>query len=254
MAKIRALGGTVHQHGASWQQADEYLRAQFLAHDASGIYVPPFDHPDIWAGNATCMDELAAQLALLPRDESEDWDGKPDAVVCSVGGGGLLNGVVSGLDAQGWGSCVKVVAVETRGADSLACAVQAGRLVTLPAITSMATSLGCARVAAQSFANAQRDNVRTLVLDDAQAARAAWRFADDERMLVEAACAVSLAPCYEPDVLSRVLPGLTARSRIVIIVCGGSNVSLEILEGYRRKFGSGAMTRDDVPSSVTAPS
>jgi threonine dehydratase len=48
--------------------------------------VPPFDHADIWTGNASLASELVAQLA-----------GKPAAIVLSVGGGGLLCGVLQGL-------------------------------------------------------------------------------------------------------------------------------------------------------------
>uniref|UniRef100_A0A8D2J103 L-serine deaminase n=1 Tax=Varanus komodoensis TaxID=61221 RepID=A0A8D2J103_VARKO len=67
--------------------------------------------------------------------ELKDFLGaKPGAIVLSVGGGGLLCGVVSGLQEVGWLD-VPVVAVETRGADSLNAAIRAGHLVTLPDIT-----------------------------------------------------------------------------------------------------------------------
>ncbi|KAI9845134.1 MAG: hypothetical protein M1838_001862 [Thelocarpon superellum] len=261
VAKIRLLGATVHQHGASWQDADGYLRAQCLAPDPDGVYVPAFDHEDIWVGNASCVNEIAAQLRILKASELDertdaaeaDWDGRPDAIICSVGGGGLLNGVMLALDAHGWGSSVPVLAVETRGADSLAQAVAAGQLVTLPAITSIAKSLGAVRVAAQTLASAQRANVRTVVVEDAQAARASWRFADDERILVEVGCSASLTPLYEPGLLKQLVPGLHENSRVVVVVCGGSNISLEILEGYRRTYGAGEVTVADVPSAFTAP-
>ena len=251
IAKIQASGGDVHQHGASWQEADSHLREVFLNQDPAGVYVPPFDHPDIWAGNATCIDEAIMQL------KSEDplgRAGRPDAVVCSVGGGGLLNGVMVGLDRHGWGDSVPVLAVETRGADSLAQSLHAKQLVTLPGITSIAKSLGAVRVAAQSFAFGQRENVHSVVFSDGQAARASWRFADDERIMVESACGASLAPCYEPDTLRPLIKGFGEDTRIVIIVCGGNNVSLEILEDYRRQFGAGeCSTHNGLPSSKTAP-
>lgn len=59
---------------------------------------------------------------------------KPGAVLLSVGGGGLLCGVVQGLKDVGW-SDVPVVAMETVGADCFNAAVKAGRLVTLDDIT-----------------------------------------------------------------------------------------------------------------------
>ena len=59
---------------------------------------------------------------------------KPDVVVASVGGGGLLCGVLEGMHEVGWQD-VPVVAMETLGADSFSAAVKAGELVTIPGIT-----------------------------------------------------------------------------------------------------------------------
>ena len=58
----------------------------------------------------------------------------PDLVILSVGGGGLMCGVIEGMHQVGW-SHVPVLAVETHGADSLSSSVKAGRLVTLPGIS-----------------------------------------------------------------------------------------------------------------------
>ncbi|KAI9814125.1 MAG: catabolic L-serine/threonine dehydratase, partial [Thelocarpon impressellum] len=179
--------------------------------------------------------------------------GRPDAVVCSVGGGGLLNGVVAALDAAPPFSPaappVAVLGVETRGAHSLAHAIAARRLVALPAITSIATSLGAPTVSSQTLrlalspSSSTVASVRSAVISDAAAARASVRFADDERTLVEAACGASLALCYDPALLHSLVPELRAGGdgsegkRVLVVVCGGSNVSLEVLEGYRRKYG-----------------
>ena len=70
----------------------------------------------------------------LVKELERDLRQKPGAVVLSVGGGGLLNGVVEGLRRANWAD-VPVVAMETIGAHSLNAAVKAGKLVTLPAIT-----------------------------------------------------------------------------------------------------------------------
>ena len=55
-------------------------------------------------------------------------------VVVSVGGGGLMSGVLQGMHDVGWAD-VPLIAMETKGADSFDAAVQAGELVTLDAIT-----------------------------------------------------------------------------------------------------------------------
>lgn len=58
----------------------------------------------------------------------------PDLVVLSVGGGGLMNGVLEGLYRVGWVN-VPVLAMETQGADSLNACVQTGEWVTLDSIS-----------------------------------------------------------------------------------------------------------------------
>lgn len=245
IAKLRAAGATeVVQTGASWQDADEYLRNEVLAKltDREGVYVPPFDHEMVWEGVSTMISEIKTQIP---------GGGKPDAIICSVGGGGLFCGVMRGLDREGWGD-IPVFAVETFGADSLSQALKAGHLVSLPAITSIATSLGAVRVAEQCFKYAQRSNVKSVVLEDAEAAMGQWRLADDERLLVDTACAVSIAPCYDGK-LKDLLPDLNPESKIVIVVCGGSAVTVEEVIKHKDLFADRVKgTREqDVPSSHT---
>lgn len=77
-----------------------------------------------------CREGHTSLVKELERDLKE----KPGAIVLSVGGGGLLNGVVEGLRRADWAD-VPIVAMETMGAHSLNAAVKAGKLVTLPEIT-----------------------------------------------------------------------------------------------------------------------
>lgn len=70
----------------------------------------------------------------LVKELEQDLKVKPGAIVLSVGGGGLLNGVVEGLRRACWAD-VPIVAMETIGAHSLNAAMKAGELVTLPEIT-----------------------------------------------------------------------------------------------------------------------
>jgi len=237
ISKLKMLKADVHQHGASWMEADGYLRTELLGKDKNGVYVPPFDHEDIWDGAASMIDEMSQQLGVNGFD----------AVACSVGGGGLLCGVMEGLSRReaGWANGaakpVKVLAVETAGADSLSTSLKAGQLVTLPGITSIATSLGATRVAKKAFAHGQKENVTSVVVSDAEAAMACVRFADDERALIEVACGASVAPAYNGMLREKLGAGITEeqwkKQRVVIAVCGGNNVTLGILEEYREKYG-----------------
>ena len=243
IAKLKAAGATrVVQAGASWTEADKHLREVELANDPNGIHIPPFDHPKIWDGAATIIDETADQMQEL---------GDPDAIVCSVGGGGLFAGVMQGLDAN-YDREIKVLAMETKGADALNLSLKAGELVTLPAITSIAASLGALRVSATAFKLAQRPNVISAVVGDGEAAMGCWRFLDDERMLVEPSCGAAVAVCYDGK-LKKLLPGFNANSKVVIVVCGGSSITMELLAEYKQTYGGTDQgTRDPaIPSSIT---
>lgn len=230
IAKIRTAGARdVLQHGASWVEADTYLREVVMVNarerGEEPVYVHPFDDAEVWSGHASMVPEIVEEV---PGDEG------PDVMVCSVGGGGLFAGIMQGLESAGLSS-TRVLAVETHGAHSLALSLQNKRLSTLPAITSRATSLGARTVASKAFEYAQRANVTSVVLDDRVAEEGCVRFADDERIMVEMACGVCLALCYGGS-LKEWVPDLTEETRVVVVVCGGSNVSAGMLAEWAGKM------------------
>ncbi|KAJ9216843.1 hypothetical protein DTO166G4_1689 [Paecilomyces variotii] len=257
--KLRTAGATdVIQHGASWFEADSYLRKTFIDVDESSqgsvknVYIPPFDHPEIWKGAGTMIPELAAQLPPRPSSESEPVPSFPaDVIICSVGGGGLFNGVIDGLDKYLMSSLsksdkgqrrVQVIAAETKGADSLAHSLRNGSLQSLPAITSLATSLGALTVAPQTLKNATTPprgvEVKSVVTSDAEAARGVVRLADEMRLLVELACGVSVEVAAGGR-LKQAVEDLSPESRVVIVVCGGSNITAEMVAEYRQNLANG---------------
>lgn len=235
--KLQALGVEVHQIGDNWPQADRYLRESLLAKDPNGVYVPPFDHPDIWDGASSIVAELREQMREQPIH----------GIVCSVGGGGLLNGIMQGVDtASSWPADTRprVLAVETVGADSLNASVRAGEHVTIPGITSIATSLGATRVSDKTWQWTRQcpDVLESLAVSDADAAVSCVRFADDARILVEPACGATLAVAYNGELRQRLGKGLSdeewAMRNVVLEVCGGSGVTLDMLADYKEKYGS----------------
>lgn len=304
--KLRKAGARdVVRHGETFSEAGEFMRDVLMKGSSEGdeegekeaekevvkIALHPFDHEAIWEGNSTLVDELVEQVPAVAGDGSEEAGGYDDmvlpvdAIVCSVGGGGLLNGLVIGLERRrrqlalqrtvsstlkGQGKPTHLVAVETRGTDSLAAAMEKGSLVSLPKITSQATSLGAIKVSERTLQYAihppEGVQVHSTVLSDADAARGVLRLVDDERVLVELACGVCVEAAigdasrvektkkrkrvvdegYGDDRLSsgeesdasspenplrsklkELVPDLGPESRVVIVVCGGSNVTID---------------------------
>jgi L-serine/L-threonine ammonia-lyase len=109
--KLERAGAKLHIGGANWNEADAQAQ-QLLSREPDALYVPPFDHPLIWQGHSTIVDELSSQLPKQSR---------PSRIVLSVGGGGLLRGVQLGLERAAaldatWAD-VKITAVETEVID-----------------------------------------------------------------------------------------------------------------------------------------
>lgn len=190
-------------HGSSWQEANAHAQTLLGPGDA---FIHPFDDPLLWAGHASMVDEVAATGL------------KPDAVVLSVGGGGLLSGVVQGLQRNGWHD-VPVLAVETEGAASLHAAMAAGHTVELPSLSSVATSLGAKRVAEQALACTREHPVHSHLVSDREALLACERLLHDHRLLVEPACGAALALLERPEALA-------GYGRVLVIVCGGATATL----------------------------
>lgn len=213
---IKQQGAEVVVHGANWNEA--HAQALTLAGEGS-VLIHPYDDPLLWEGHSTLVDEVG-----------EDWgDMAPDLVIVSVGGGGLLCGVIQGLERCGW-SDTPVLAIETTGAGSLHAACAAKSRVTIDAITSIATSLGARQVAQQAFDYTQTRPVTTLLVSDAAAVHACARFLDDHRILVEPACGASLAPVYDAHELVR------GKRRVLVVVCGGVGVTAEQLRVWTEQF------------------
>lgn len=211
---IREQGAEVIVHGETWQEAN--ARAEAMLGD-TGFLIHPFDNPLLWQGHASMIDEVAAAGS------------KPDAIVLSVGGGGLLCGVVEGLRRNNWGD-VQIIAVETEGANSFDHAIRAGRLVELPAISSLATSLGARKVCGQAFAYANTCPIENVVVSDKSAVVACERFVDDHRVLVEPACGASLAVIYEG------LPIIRDYESVLVIVCGGVTSTISQIQQWAREL------------------
>ena len=207
---IQQEGAQVIVHGASWHEANALAISMVNDTDA---FLHPFDDPLVWHGHATMIDEIARAGY------------KPDAVVLSVGGGGLLCGIAEGLHRNNWQD-VPIITVETQGADSFAQSVAAGQRVELPAITSIATSLGARQVCARAFDWTKQHHISSVVVSDKAAVSACEKFIADQRIVVEPACGASLAVVYER------MPSIEAFQSVLVIVCGGVTTTIEQLRQW----------------------
>ncbi|KTC68178.1 Phenylserine dehydratase [Legionella birminghamensis] len=202
---IESYGAKVVVAGQVWDEAHQAALKFAKQHQAA--YIPPFDHPALWKGHASMITE-AVQQGLT----------KPDAIILSVGGGGLACGVLEGMHQQGWEN-VPLIAVETKGADAFAQSVKANKLITLDAITSKATSLGAKRIAQKLMDWTAIHKIENIVVTDDEAEQACWNFAREQRILLELSSGASLSVVYNNH------PILSKAESILVIVCGGINTT-----------------------------
>lgn len=202
---IESFGAQVIVAGQVWDEAHQ--AASIFAQEKKAAYIPPFEHPTIWKGHASIIDEVVKQSLS-----------KPDAVIASVGGGGLACGLLEGMQRHKWQD-VPFIAVGTHGADAFAHSLQAKQLVSLSAITSKATSLGVKQVTPKLMAWTKIHDIKSIVVSDDEALQGCFSFAKDQRMLVELSSGASLSVVYQNH------PMLHSFKRILLIVCGGINTS-----------------------------
>jgi len=216
-ARIRKTGADVIVHGKVWDDANQ--RAKELSQGADTEYVPAFDHPVLWEGHSTLIDEVLEDCPQV------------DTLVTSVGGGGLLAGLLTGLIRHRRMDC-RIVACETAGAASFSAAIKAGYPVRLPRIDTVATSL--AQVAAWPVQHLLDFPHQCVVLSDDDAIMGVVRYANDLRQLVEPACGVSLAIGYLDH------PAIAGAHDVVIVVCGGVSISAQLVSGWARSSAASA--------------
>lgn len=132
--KTRAFGGDAVEIKLVGDYFDETLAAaQAFCAETGGVFLSPFDDPDVMEGQASVAVELLEQLGEAP-----------DRLILPVGGGGLSSGVLSYLKSVRAGTRVKLV--EPQGGASLAAALKAGAPVTLPTVNNFVDGAAVARI------------------------------------------------------------------------------------------------------------
>jgi threonine dehydratase/serine racemase len=203
---VEGYGGRVIDCGPTLA-ARESTAAAVVA-ETNAVLIPPYDHPDVIAGQGTAAFELLDEVPNL------------NAIVAPVGGGGLLSGTA--LAAKSMDARIRIVAAEPKGADDAARSKAAGTLIPQTAPRTVAdgllTSLG------QLTWPVIRDQVERVVTVSEEEIIAAMRLAwERAKLLIEPSSAVAVAA-----VLSDEFRPLDGIDRVGVILSGG-NVNLDEL-------------------------
>lgn len=197
----RAYGADVRLEGEVVD--DCIVAAQRFAAETGAAYVPPFDDPEVIAGQGTIGLELMEEAA------------EAEAIIVPVGGGGLLAGIAAAVaQAPSGGVRPKVIGVEAAGAPTLTAALAAGHPVTLDGVATMADGIAVARCSDLTLAHAQRFVDSMVTVDEEEISRAMVLAVERTKAVVEPAGAASLAA-----VMAERIPGT---GPVVALLSGGN--------------------------------
>jgi threonine dehydratase len=203
VAAVRALGAEVVLHGENYSDAAEHA-AQLVA-ERGAVAVPPFDDPDVIAGQGTIAVEILHQHS-----------GPIDAVFVPVGGGGLISGIAAYIKAVR--PEIRVIGVQAADSDAMARSVAAGHRVELDDVGLFCDGTAVRVVGEETF-RLVCDLVDEFVVVDTDAVCAAIKDVfQDTRSVLEPAGALAVAGC-KAYALREDRPG-----RTFVAIASGANM------------------------------
>jgi threonine dehydratase len=207
VANSRKLGATVVLHGDDLAEARTHADA--IAAERELAYVHGYDDAEIIAGQGTIALEILEQMPDV------------DAIVVSIGGGGMIAGIARAVKSLR--PSIEVFGVEPENAACYTAALAAGEPVDIKVWPTLADGLAVSRVGARSFATARDLVEKVVTVDETELGTAVLRLIELDKMVVEGAGAAPLAA-----VLAGKLPELTGK-RLVLVLSGG-NIDLNMID------------------------
>jgi threonine dehydratase len=205
----RRYGADVVLRGHSVEEA--LSAAKDFAIRTGAVFIPPFDHPAVIAGQGTVGLEIVDQVPDV------------DTVVVPIGGGGVISGIaiaVKGM-AQRLGRDIRVIGVQAENAAAYPSSIQAGEPVTITTSPTIADGIAVARPGDMNFPII-RDLVDEIVtVSDDDVARALLVLLERAKLVVEAAGAVGVAA---------IMAGAVHDTGRTVVLLSGGNIDPLMME------------------------
>jgi len=203
----------IEEHGAGVVKFGKYhsdreAKAREIAGETSAAFVPPFNDPDIIAGQGTCGLEITQQL--------DDFD----SVIVPVGGGGLISGI--SIAIKSLKPSARVFGVEPTGAPKMQASLSAGKIVMINEPKSIADGLIPASVGDLTLETCQKNVDGMFSVSDDEILSAMKLLIEEAHIFPEPSGSAPLAVLSKPESRNRL------GDRVVLVVSGG-NVSLSLL-------------------------
>jgi len=188
--------------------SDREAKAREIAGETGATFVPPFNDPDIIAGQGTCGLEITQQV--------DDFD----SIIVPVGGGGLVSGI--SIAIKSLKPSARVFGVEPTGAAKMQASLSAGKIVMINEPKSIADGLIPASVGDLTLEACQKNVDGMFSVSDDEILSAMKLLIQEAHIFPEPSGSAPLAVLSKPENRSRL------GDRVVLVVSGG-NVSLRLL-------------------------
>lgn len=175
---VKALDAEVRLIGDNFDDASEY--AQNIAVELGMTYVPPFDDPDVIAGQGTIGFEIVKQH---PRHI--------DAIFVAVGGGGLISGIAVYIKQVR--PEIKIIAVEPDNSDAMMQSVASDKRVRLNRVGQFADGVAVKQVGKETFRLTKQYVDEFITVDTDEICAAVKDIFEETRTIVEPSGAISVA-------------------------------------------------------------
>jgi threonine dehydratase len=223
VAATRSYGADVVLHGASVE--DALAKARQLADETGSIFIHPFDHPDVIAGQGTVGLEIAEQCPQVRT------------IALPVGGGGLAAGVAVAAGDVVPGA--RLIGVQAEAVAPMPGSIAAGHPVTVARSATMADGIAVARPGDLTVSLLAREHAHIVTVTEENLSRGLLLCLERAKQVVEPAGAAGVAAILEhpelfeppvvvvlsggnidPLLLSKVLRhGLSAAGRFLAFRC-----------------------------------
>ena len=195
--RTKGYGAEVILYGNVYDEACEY--AMKLAEEKGLTFVHPFDDLDVATGQGSIAMEIIKELPTV------------DYILVPIGGGGLATGV-STL-AKLLNPNIKVIGVEPAGANCLQESIKAGKVVTLPSVSTIADGTAVKTPGNRLFPYLQKNLDDIITVPDEDLIVAFLDMVENHKMIVENSGLLTVAALKQLDVKDK---------KIVSILSGGN--------------------------------
>jgi len=209
---IEEYGAKVVRHGLFHDE--RFSKALEIQKATGALMIPPFDDPDIIAGQGTIGVEII-----------ED---RPDVntVIVPIGGGGLISGISTAI--KNLKPATKVIGVEPEKASSMYQSIKTGKITRLVDTTSIADGLAAREPGSLTFQIAKQNVDEILLVSEEQIEKAVFTAMKECHLVIEPSAAAAVAALIEK-----------AKTRVaekVVVVVSGGNISLKMTEMILSKY------------------